>query len=158
MWGKIFQLFFIFHRPMFPSFTVFSCRGLQGGVLTLWVLYLKENVVDQIPVFLSFFLIKMDPNIQTSNNTHTKNPHVATRFHAFERNSNCVKLSEKVIILENANIDFLKIFYFSFIIQNLAQAAIPAVTVTMETARCQKKKCRLLPSISSPWGEDWWLS
>ena len=100
----------------------------------------------------------MDPNIQTSNNTHTKNPHVATRFHASERNSNCVKLSEKVIILENANIDFLKIFYFSFIIQNLAQAAIPAVTGTMETARCQKKKCRLLPSISSPWGEDWWLS
>ena len=40
---------------MFPSFTVFSCRGLQGGVLTLWVLYLKENVVDQIPVFLFFF-------------------------------------------------------------------------------------------------------
>lgn len=38
MWGKIFQLFFIFHRPMFPSFTVFSCKGLQGGVLTLWVL------------------------------------------------------------------------------------------------------------------------
>ena len=92
----------------------------------------------------------MDPNIQTSNNTHTKNRHVATRFHAFERNSNCVKLSEKVIILENAKTDFLKIFYFSCIIQNLAQVAIPAVTVTMETARCQKKKYRLLPSISSP--------
>lgn len=72
------------------------------------------------------------------------------RVHAFERNSNCVKLSEKVIILENAKTDFLKIFHFSCIIQNLAQVAIPAVTVTMETARCQKKKYRLLPSISSP--------
>lgn len=112
------------------------------------LIYLKENVVDQIPVFLFFFFIKMDPKIQTSNNT--KNPHVATRFHAFERNSNCVKLSEKVIILENAKTDFLKIFYFSCIIQNLAQVAIPAVTVTMETVRCQKKKYRLLPSISSP--------
>ena len=137
---------------MFPSFTVFSCRGATGWCANpvSALIYLKENVVDQIPVFLFFFLIKMDPNIQTSNNTHTKNSHVATRFHAFERNSNCVKLSEKVIILENAKTDFLKIFYFSCIIQNLAQVAIPAVTVTMETARCQKKKYRLLPSISSP--------
>ena len=56
----------------------------------------------------------MDPNIQTSNKTHTKDPHVATRFHAFERNSNCMKLSEKVIILEKAKTDFLKIFLLFF--------------------------------------------
>ena len=113
------------------------------------LIYLKENVVDQIPVFLFFFKLKWT-QISKHQITLTQNPHVATRFHAFERNSNCVKLSEKVIILGNAKTDFLKIFYFSLIIQNLAQAFIPAVTVTMETARCQKKKCRLLPSISSP--------
>ena len=150
MWGKIFQLFFIFHRPMFPSFTVFSCRGLQGGVLTCECFNLfKGNRCRPNSCFSFIFQLKWT-QISKHQIKLTKNPHVATRFHAFERNSNCVKLSEKVIILENAKTDFLKIFYFSYIIQNLAQVAIPAVTVTMETARCQKKKYRLLPSISSP--------
>lgn len=38
---------------MSPSFTVFSCRGLQGGGVSA-LIHLKENVVDQIPVSLFF--------------------------------------------------------------------------------------------------------
>lgn len=52
------------------------------------LIYLKENVVDQIPVFLFFLKLKWT-QISKHQITHTKNPHVATRSCLWEKFELC---------------------------------------------------------------------